>query len=889
MTKRQKQAKTKTRKKVTFRNMSPVRKADLSAPNSDLAELFQQARRYLDDEQPEKSIEVLVPFLNKIGSGDCDRYLYLHRLLASAYTKTNRFDEAEQCAEKGFTLCPDGLDFLFLLAICSAKKREFNRTIEFSRKYLELWDKKKFSSPKTGPWDGTFGLRHQVLTAYGIALIESAQPQEAEQSFREAIEFQPNYDSGYINLSLLLNSLGRIEEALQVAQRGVAAVPKSMDLRRVAMLVNKKTTISACMIVKNEEELLPRCLKSIRDLVDEIILVDTGSEDRTVQIAEEFGCKIYHFPWQGDFSSARNESLKHATKDWIFIIDADEELPPEEIVKTKFFTAQTDAKVISISVYNKSLQTGKVSSFLPSIRLFRSELGLYYKDIVHNRLVVPPGTQSLRCNIRLFHYGYDLSREKLDKKIARSRALLEKQLEENPDDVFANFNMAQLLFGYGIHHDKEIFELIREHAGRVIRNPESRTPQYFGQYLMALLQKAMALTSLQQYKEAEELCFEALKEKPDYLDALMTLGHIYLDTNQNEKAREYYHRYLDTQRVYKTEDEVQNIIMRHLDGQYLAWYALGVIAHRENKISEAIDAFRSVVDRGIPFRDTYCRLGKLYLDKGEFNKAEEMFKKELEVNENSIKAYFGLGETISARGDEITALKYFQQAAELDASNPHLQLRVGQAMMKLGRREKALTCLKTLLQIVPREPNISCEAGDFAFEVGEIDSAIFFYNQALCACPSHVKALNNLGNCYVRTKQYQKACSIYEQLLEISPNYLLAYRNLGVAYVRLGQREKALKSLMKYSEKKPEDYEVYLIIGDLFSAIGYFSEAIGCYEKYLGHSPQDHICILHLSEAYLNLGFTDSAMVGLKRVLEIDPTCKEAQERLQSLTSLVTV
>ena len=76
-------------------------------------------------------------------------------------------------------------------------------------------------------------------------------------------------------------------------------------------------SISLCMIVKNEEENLPRCLDSVRDVVDEIVIVDTGSTDRTVEIAESYGAKVFYHPWEGSFSKARNYSLKYATCDWI--------------------------------------------------------------------------------------------------------------------------------------------------------------------------------------------------------------------------------------------------------------------------------------------------------------------------------------------------------------------------------------------------------------------------------------------------------------------------------------------------------------------------------------------------------------------------------------------
>ena len=84
--------------------------------------------------------------------------------------------------------------------------------------------------------------------------------------------------------------------------------------------------LSLCMIVKNEEKFLAGCLESVKNIVDEIIIVDTGSTDKTIEIANSYNAKVYHFEWKNDFSLARNESIKHATGDWILILDADERL-----------------------------------------------------------------------------------------------------------------------------------------------------------------------------------------------------------------------------------------------------------------------------------------------------------------------------------------------------------------------------------------------------------------------------------------------------------------------------------------------------------------------------------------------------------------------------------
>src|SRR4030066_1633675 len=94
---------------------------------------------------------------------------------------------------------------------------------------------------------------------------------------------------------------------------------------------SSRPTISVCMIVKNEEKFLAQCLKSVKDATDEIIIVDTGSADKTVEIAQSFGAKVYHHPWRNSFSEARNHSISYAVCDWILQIDADESLEQADI------------------------------------------------------------------------------------------------------------------------------------------------------------------------------------------------------------------------------------------------------------------------------------------------------------------------------------------------------------------------------------------------------------------------------------------------------------------------------------------------------------------------------------------------------------------------------
>ena len=117
---------------------------------------------------------------------------------------------------------------------------------------------------------------------------------------------------------------------------------------------SKKSTLSLCMIVKNEEKHLVRCLRSVRDVVDEMIIVDTGSTDKTIDIAKVFGAKVFDFPWTGDFSAARNHSLAQATGDWILVLDADEVISARDFDELKALIRKRTPSPVAYSIVTRN-------------------------------------------------------------------------------------------------------------------------------------------------------------------------------------------------------------------------------------------------------------------------------------------------------------------------------------------------------------------------------------------------------------------------------------------------------------------------------------------------------------------------------------------------------
>jgi glycosyltransferase involved in cell wall biosynthesis len=200
------------------------------------------------------------------------------------------------------------------------------------------------------------------------------------------------------------------------------------------------------MIVKNEEDYLPGCLKSIKDIVDEIIIVDTGSTDKTVEIAKNFGAKVYFFPWNNNFSEARNESLKYATKDWILILDGDDELYPKDQENFKdMLTRQLDENAIyyfeTLNYYGDTIDDNSITINL-NPRLFKNNQGTHYAGEVHNQLVHSENKyNAIYKLIQIHHYGYMNKNIHSKNKRTRNITLLNEQLKKDPDDSFAHFNL----------------------------------------------------------------------------------------------------------------------------------------------------------------------------------------------------------------------------------------------------------------------------------------------------------------------------------------------------------------------------------------------------------------------------------------------------------------
>jgi tetratricopeptide (TPR) repeat protein len=211
--------------------------------------------------------------------------------------------------------------------------------------------------------------------------------------------------------------------------------------------------LSLCMIVKNEERNLPACLASAAGLADDLVVVDTGSDDRTVEIARRHRATVVSFPWVDSFAAARNESLRHARGDWVFWLDADDRLDAENHRRMRGLIDTLPNENVAFVMKCLCLPdpVSRRSTTVDHVRLFRRHPALRWRYRVHEQIL--PGLRELGADVRwadvvVQHTGYQdpaLRQQKLE----RDYRLLQLDQAEMPGDAFVAFNLGMILHEWG--------------------------------------------------------------------------------------------------------------------------------------------------------------------------------------------------------------------------------------------------------------------------------------------------------------------------------------------------------------------------------------------------------------------------------------------------------
>jgi glycosyltransferase involved in cell wall biosynthesis len=287
----------------------------------------------------------------------------------------------------------------------------------------------------------------------------------------------------------------------------------------------EKPLLSLCMIVKNEEQVLKRCLESVQGLADEIIIVDTGSSDLTATIARQYTGHVYDFQWIDDFASARNYSLKFATGKWILVLDADEYIDEADKLQLRAFLEREFSDiplVYQLKILNFTGESERsVSGILESTggRLFPNHSGLVYKGPIHEQLTNSSGSIVLKTlPYRIYHTGYLTEVATRQNKIERNMNIFNKTLSSGKKlDAYEQFTLAQEYLN-SKNYDKAIYYFKRAYD-RAKKN-DNWLPYCVDEMITAYLH-------LDRFKDALELVEQQRKHHPQVADYHCLSGMIF--------------------------------------------------------------------------------------------------------------------------------------------------------------------------------------------------------------------------------------------------------------------------------------------------------------------------------------------------------------------------
>lgn len=300
--------------------------------------------------------------------------------------------------------------------------------------------------------------------------------------------------------------------------------------------------LSIGMMVKNEEKYLEKCLNSLKPILNsldsELIIVDTGSKDSTVEIAKKYTDKVYFHKWNDNFSEMRNITLSYCIGEWFFCIDGDEILENCDDV-IKFFKSNLYKNYNSATICVKNfadLDDETNYSALPSLRLFKKDKDFKYVNAIHNQPLYKKPIKPLSTNCN--HYGYiSTDKELMERKYKRTVSILKNELEKNPNNVYY---LCQLAISYSMHNDNiEAIAWIQRAYECIIKEKEN-IERYI--YVYPIL--CLCYFNIQDYINVEKYAKECLKYDENIIDIYFFLGISLINSKKNEEAIGSFESYL---------------------------------------------------------------------------------------------------------------------------------------------------------------------------------------------------------------------------------------------------------------------------------------------------------------------------------------------------------
>ena len=501
--------------------------------------------------------------------------------------------------------------------------------------------------------------------------------------------------------------------------------------------VGERLRLSLCMIVRDSAETLPACLESIKPWVDEMVVVDTGSNDNTREIAADFGARVFEFPWPDSFSIARNESIRHARGEWIYWMDSDDTITPENGRKLRELADNQHADSTLGYVMQVHCPGGNASSdvtVVDHVKLFRNLPSLEFEFRIHEQLL--PSIRRLEGDVEwtdifVVHSGSDQSAEGKQRKYDRDLRLLILELEDRPEHPFALFNVGMT------YADMEQWAEADGYLRRSIDASEPGESHLRKAY--ALLVNCLA--QLDRTDEALRICEQGLSQFTDDPELSFRRGILTHKLGRHDEA--------------------------------IAAYRTAMKAQNEQSFSSR--------DAGITGFKARHNLALVYADANQHDLAELQWREAVCESPKFRPAWLGLSDSLIRQG-KVTTAEVEAERLLRDANLRPLGLMFQSEVSKhRGDIDQARVLLEEAMSEFPDDLDVLHARARFLFEHGPPDEACKVLTQLSMRQPNDAAIWHNLGAVHTQLSDYDKAIECLERSLKLRPGWQTTQQQITAA------------------------------------------------------------------------------------------------------------
>ena len=400
------------------------------------------------------------------------------------------------------------------------------------------------------------------------------------------------------------------QESARGVRARVLAISGQEPRRRTAATPTRRPRLTVCMVVRDEEARLARCLASVREVADEIVVVDTGSTDHSVEVARNHGARVFDEPWRDDWAAARNAALDRATGDWALAINADQTLDPGSQAEVRRLIDHDARHGYLLRQLDYRDEMGDASVVERQVtRLFPVHPAIRYRGRIREQVISLDPEMALRlepCGVVLHDDG-NRAAEARRRKAERAAAILERVIAESPDDAWRTFHLGAAYAALGRHGDAE----------RTLRRAIAAGADGADRLYLLSARAMLAAMLIQQDRAAEAsvVCEEAIALAPSFAEAWGTLGAAELRLGHAETARVAFERALASHafggfpivdraasgwRAWLGLGQAERMAGRHVDATRCFERALA-LNPVGTEVARTLDAF--LADPALPERD----------------------------------------------------------------------------------------------------------------------------------------------------------------------------------------------------------------------------------------------------------------------------------------------